>query len=98
VLTDDRQVTAELLYYLRQADIPILAWREGGRPRDHYELKRPFGRGSPEPVLLVTLRRTPPKLLEAFAAADLISEQEIALGATGSRRFRFYLLTGYKGD
>lgn len=98
VLTDDRQVTAELLYYLRQVDIPILAWREGERPRDHYELKRPFRRGSPEPVLLVTLRRTPPKLLEAFAAADLISEQEIALGATGSRRFRFYLLAGYKGD
>ena len=41
VLSDDRAMTAELLYYMRGEATPILAWRKGA-PHDHFELTRPF--------------------------------------------------------
>ena len=58
VLTDDRAVTAELLYYMRDEPTPVLAWREGA-PHDHFELTRPFTAATTGPVLLVSLERTP---------------------------------------
>ena len=52
VLSDDRAVTAELLYYMRDEPTPILAWRPGA-PHDHFELTRPYTAATPSPVLLV---------------------------------------------
>ena len=39
-------MTAELLYYMRDEPTPVMAWREKGKPQDHFELTRPFGRGA----------------------------------------------------
>jgi 4-amino-4-deoxy-L-arabinose transferase-like glycosyltransferase len=55
VITGDRSVSAELLYYMRGEPTPVLAWREGSKPQDHFELTRPFAKGAAEPVLLVDL-------------------------------------------
>ena len=82
VVTDDRQLTAELLYYLHRPDTPVLALRNGPRPRDHYELTRAFARGSPEPVLLVTLRPLPARALQLFAEAQRLADRQVAAGNT----------------
>ena len=58
ILSDDRSVTAELLYYLRDEPTPILAWRPGA-PHDHYEMTRPFTAATPSPVLLVRVDDEP---------------------------------------
>jgi 4-amino-4-deoxy-L-arabinose transferase-like glycosyltransferase len=55
VITGDRAVSAELLFYMRKESTPVLAWREKPKPQDHFELTRPYAKGSPEPVLLVDL-------------------------------------------
>jgi len=55
VITGDRAVSAELLYYMRGEPTPVLAWRAKPKPQDHFELTRPYRQGSPEPVLLVDL-------------------------------------------
>jgi 4-amino-4-deoxy-L-arabinose transferase-like glycosyltransferase len=98
VLTDDRAVTAELLYYLRKEGTPVLAWRDEGRPRDHYELTRPFARGAAEPVLLVSLRRDAGKVTRQFAVAERLSERQIPAGAGEPRRVVFYRLASYRGN
>jgi 4-amino-4-deoxy-L-arabinose transferase-like glycosyltransferase len=98
VLTDDRAVTAELLYYLRNERTPVLAWRDAGRPRDHYELTRPFVRGTAEPVLLVSLRRNSGQVTRQFAVVERLTERQIPAGAGKPRRVVFYRLEGYTGN
>lgn len=99
VLTDDRSITAELLYYMRDEPTPVFAWHEPGtRPRDHYELSRAYSQGSPEPVLLVSLRRNAGRIGEMFARAEPVSVREVPAGAGPPRRVTFYRLSGFKAD
>lgn len=98
IITDERALTAELLYYMRDEATPVLAWRGGERPQDHYELKRPFAKGSPEPVLLVGLRGDVDRVLGRFDRSEPLGVKTIAAGAGQPRRVRFYRLAGFKGD
>jgi 4-amino-4-deoxy-L-arabinose transferase-like glycosyltransferase len=66
VVATNRALTAELLYYLRPTPVPIMAWRSGGPPKDHFQLTRPFTKGSPEPVLLVALDYLPKAVWHTF--------------------------------
>lgn len=97
ILTDDRAVTAELLYYLRDEAIPITTWREGPSPRDHYELTRAFDAASPEPVLAVTMRAGLAAIREHFRIAREIGRTRLKAGRAAQREVYFYHLEGYKG-
>jgi hypothetical protein len=96
VLTDERSVTAELLYYMREEVTPVLAWRAGPRPQDHYELTRPFTGTAREPVLLVALGRDAGAIRSAFASAVEIGRRELPAGPRQKRRVTFHALSGYK--
>jgi 4-amino-4-deoxy-L-arabinose transferase-like glycosyltransferase len=95
VLTDERSVTAELLYYMRAEQTPVLAWREGARPQDHYELTRPFTGAASEPVLLVGLGRDAGTVRAAFTSAVEIGRRELPAGPRQRRRVTFHALSGY---
>jgi len=97
VLSDDRAVTAELLYYLRDAPTPVLAWRQGA-PHDHFELTRPFTAAIIGPVLLVRLGSTPGPVAKAFARSEKIAARDLAAGEHARRQVTFYALSGYKGQ
>lgn len=88
-------MTAELLYYMRDEPTPILAWRDGPRPRDHYELTRAFTKGGREPVLLVSLTRNPSRIREAFRQSELVATRQLPAGKSDVRRVTFYALAGY---
>ena len=106
VLTDDRSVTAELLYYMRSDPAPVLAFRSGPRPPDHFELMRPYTPAAGEPVLLVSLRGGRTGAADAgsrhdvaarFARAVTVAERDIPAGQNATRRVTFLALSGYKG-
>jgi 4-amino-4-deoxy-L-arabinose transferase-like glycosyltransferase len=71
IATDKRALAAELLYYLRDAAIPVVAMRDDGPPDDHFEMKRPLDATTPRPVLLVSFNRNGPPASEALGAADI---------------------------
>jgi 4-amino-4-deoxy-L-arabinose transferase-like glycosyltransferase len=96
VLTDERAVTAELLYYMRGERTPVFAWRGKGRPQDHYEMSRAFVKGSPEPVLLVALRDDARDIPVAFAKADKIVRVDLPAGQGPKRSVVFWRLSGLK--
>jgi 4-amino-4-deoxy-L-arabinose transferase-like glycosyltransferase len=96
VITDERAATAELLYYMRAEPTPVLAWFAGGRPHDHYELKRPFTTGSPEPVLLVSLRRDTTEIAARFEHVHVLGTADLPAGTT-TRRVTFLRFEGFKG-
>ena len=74
ILTEDRSVTAELIYYLRDEPTPVLAWRDG-RPHDHYELTRPYAGQALEPVLLVDMRETASPVTQRFGSVTPLGER-----------------------
>ncbi|MCB1522361.1 MAG: glycosyltransferase family 39 protein [Hyphomicrobiaceae bacterium] len=97
VLTDDRAVTAELLYYMREEATPVYAWRGGpGRPKDHYELSRSFTRNAGEPVLLVGVGDPKENILARFASVRLIESRKVRAGAGKPRVVTFHALEGYR--
>jgi 4-amino-4-deoxy-L-arabinose transferase-like glycosyltransferase len=85
VATDRRSMAAELLYYLRDSHLPVVALRGEAPPRDHFELTRPLTPDTPRPVLLVSLGAAPRE------GAELVGRAEIAAG-TKRRVVSFYRL------
>ena len=98
VFTDDRSITAELLYYMRDEPTPVRAWREDGRPRDHYELTRPFKDPAQVPALLVSVRRDAQPITRRFSKAELIGERDIPAGLGEMRHIRLFRLSGLRSD
>mgnify|MGYP000542406132 CR=1 FL=1 len=95
VLTDDRSITAELLYYMRDEPSRVVTWFAGGRPTDHYELTRPYVPAIGDPVLYVTLDRNPEPVLGRFASREALGRREIPAGRSARRTVAFYALSGY---
>ncbi len=96
VLADDRAVTAELLYYMRNEPTPILAWRAGA-PHDHFELTRPFTSATPSPVLLVRTDDGEGQVVKSFTSVDKVADKMLPAGENAQRHVTFYSLAGYKG-
>jgi len=95
IASDERKVTAALLYYLRDADLPIRAWRRGGRPRDEFELSRPFVPGTPEPVLMVSTKDRLFGVREHFREVVALRTRQTAAGRFESHPLHLYRLSGY---
>jgi 4-amino-4-deoxy-L-arabinose transferase-like glycosyltransferase len=95
VLTSDREVTAELLYYLHDRSIPVREWRPGPRPRDHYQLTIPF-EGAAGPVLLVSLGPERGRISGGFRTAEPVSTEAMAGGPR--RPISLTRLVGFAGS
>ena len=94
IVIDDRGTLAEHLYYLREIDIPILAWPSGPVPKDHYELTRPY-RGE-SPVLMVAQGPVARSIIERFAKADVRLSRAAATGVRDWRAIGLYRLEGFR--
>lgn len=100
VVTTDRSLTAELLYYMRDEATPVLALRSDPvRPRDHYEMTRPFLGKAQEPALLVSLADVVAqgKLQGNFQRLEPAGTRDVPAGLFHNRRIHFFVLTGYAG-
>lgn len=97
VISDERAITAELLYYMRGEPTPVLAWREG-RPKDHYELTRPYKDAAHAPVLLVALRQDTDRILKRFSKVTPLATANIPAGLGSPRPVRFYVLEGLRPE
>jgi hypothetical protein len=75
VLTDNRDVIGQLLYYLRDSSLPITVSYRGEALRNHFDMTRPFPNSAPEPVLYVTLNRGMTSVPKRFHSAQVIGEQ-----------------------
>lgn len=94
IVIDDRGTLAEHLYYLRDLDVPILAWPSGPVPKDHYEMTRPY-RGE-APALLVSQSPGPKAILDRFAISELRLEREPRPDVRDWRAVALYRLDDYR--
>jgi hypothetical protein len=89
IATDKRAMSAELLYYLRNRNLPVVALHGSGRPRDHFELTRPLTPDTPRPVLIVGQGR-------GVEGAEPVGSVEVAAG--GGRRLVTFFRLGDKAQ
>jgi hypothetical protein len=96
VLTDNRDVTGELLYYLRDSSLPITGWYRGEAAQSFrddatfYQL-----RAGARALRYAEARHD---LAAKALSARVLGEQQFPTDAMPVLEGRFYLLKGYKGD
>ena len=74
---DSRELAAELLYYLRDSNIPLFALASRDKPANTFEMTRAYRAGAPEPVLFATLRPLSPLVQKQFRSLTFIGSETI---------------------
>ncbi|MHA1599557.1 MAG: ArnT family glycosyltransferase [Alphaproteobacteria bacterium] len=94
VLTDDRMLMAELLYYTRDDGYPIVIWSGDGKARNQYELTAAFDAATNPHVLYVTKWSEPDPILNRFAQVRTLPVLSVPGSRGRTRVFHFYDLDG----
>jgi 4-amino-4-deoxy-L-arabinose transferase-like glycosyltransferase len=96
VAADDREVMAELDYYLRPRSFPLVIATGKGPPGNQYELEDAVTDETGKHVLLIA--RTPDRhdVLDRFADHKLLEEWTIGAGQGRFRKYYIYELTGFQ--
>jgi len=97
VAADDREVMAELDYYLRDRTFPLVIATGNGPPGNQFELENPITAANGRHVLLIARYPDRKDILGKFDNAKMISEWGISAGKGRRRDYFVYDLTGFKG-
>lgn len=96
ILTRDRMLHAELVYYARPHTVPILAF-PADHPEDHYQFAFPFTGQVDGPLLFVTRSSSLKGLDARFDRFEQIGEEIVRTGKGKNRTYRFFAVDGYRG-
>lgn len=94
---DSRDLAAELLYYLRDSNVPLLVITTGNVPAKFEMMLRPYRAGAPEPVLFVSLREQSRRATDQFKSATFLGSETMSGGGREGRTLRFYSLSDFTG-
>jgi len=97
LLVNTREMAAELIYYLRDTDVPLYVWARSPTPHNHYEMTRRFGSGTPEPILFVSFKPCLEGITQAFSAVNAFPPAHVPLVKDKSRTVYTCRLAGFKG-
>lgn len=96
VVVDSRDLAAELLYYLRDSELPLYYAGNGGEPDNQFELERQYRKGAPEPVLFASLRGGSQKFVNKFRSVESLGMITASSGGTEGRTLHFYRLSRFE--
>ncbi|MCR9255076.1 MAG: glycosyltransferase family 39 protein [Alphaproteobacteria bacterium] len=96
LLSDDRRLTAALVYELRDYEgrdgPPLRMWHRDGPPPNHYAIDRPYVPQAGERVLFVNRFGFPDGIATQFAEAEKIAEAAIPIRPWRDRTLHFSIL------
>jgi len=96
ILTDDRWIMAELLYYVRPTPRDAAMWNPSGVIDDHYRLTRDAGKLVGTDFLYVTTGDAS-NVAPYFQSVKLLHEDSIRTHKDAVRIYRIFRLDGFKG-
>jgi 4-amino-4-deoxy-L-arabinose transferase-like glycosyltransferase/membrane-associated phospholipid phosphatase len=96
ITTEQSDVVASLLYYLRDDGWPILAWPTGTLPANQFELNQPLTSAAAEPVLYLSDRSLPKRLAEYYSTVEPLGPIDATTGPHSARRFFAFKLSGVR--
>ena len=97
LMTDDRETTAALLYYIPQHPFDALKWNGAGGVHDQFDLTADPARYIGADFLLVSTHDNIDDVLARFASSGPIERITIPLGPGLARVYQVRLLHGFKG-
>jgi hypothetical protein len=98
VAADDREVMAELDYYLRGRAFPLVMATGNGPPGNQYELENPITAANGGHVLLIARFSDRQDILDKFVDHKMTDAWTVSAGEGRRRSYFVYELSGFKGD
>jgi hypothetical protein len=95
LMTDERLVAAELLYYARPR--ALVMWNPGGRVTDHFRLMHDVAAHPGADVLFVTRATDGAELRGSFETVEMLPPIVVDRGREKPMQFRAYGARGFKG-
>jgi 4-amino-4-deoxy-L-arabinose transferase-like glycosyltransferase len=96
IVSDNRSVTAELLYYLRPRNAPVRIWVPGLASHNHFEMTMRLAPPAPR-VLLVVDPRDAAEVLSTFDSNRLLARVATPVGGRRTRVMQLFDARGYRG-
>jgi 4-amino-4-deoxy-L-arabinose transferase-like glycosyltransferase len=96
IVTDDRSVVAELLYYARSCPTPVRAWSRDPHPRDHFQMTIPLVPGTAH-MLLAIGPDGAHTVLASFDSTKLLGSIAVPIGGHHQRVTQLYDAHTYRG-
>jgi 4-amino-4-deoxy-L-arabinose transferase-like glycosyltransferase len=96
LVTDNRSLIAELLYYIHPSPIPVRAWSSDPRPRDHFQMTIPLRPGTTH-VLLAVEPQGSGGVIATFDSAKPLASITIPVGGHHQRTTELYDARNYRG-
>jgi Dolichyl-phosphate-mannose-protein mannosyltransferase len=97
IVTDNRLVMAEVIYYGRGTKLPVVIFDLDGVPANQFELKSAYTSALGDPVLLVTARNPSP-VIDDFAVAEPLEVYRMREGGEKFTDFHLFRLADFKGS
>lgn len=96
-LSDNREVLAALIYYVRPHPFDALKWNSGHGLHDQFDLTADVKDHVGESFLFVSPRREPSELPRYFAEVSSVGRITVSLGGGTTRQFLVLELKDFKG-
>lgn len=97
LLSDDRRLMAEMLYYVRPYPVDAIKWNATRSIRDHYDLTTDIATVADRPMLLVTRRADADHVAPFFASSRRLGRIEATPYEGLTLRYPVYRLDGFRG-
>ena len=97
LLTDDREIMAQLIYYIKPHPFDAGFWNPHRKLRNHYDLTIDLNRYRGEDFIFVTKRSSIPDVISRFEKSKKIGTIKIRLYKDYVRVYHIFYLQGFKG-
>lgn len=97
VAAEGRHEIASLIYYLRDAQLPVRSWPVGDRPDNQFDMTNALDGSAVEPILFVTDCPLPARLARVFPQVKPLGAVTVRSGPTSQRIYQTYLVSGLGG-
>lgn len=95
ILSDDRELMSELLYYTRNGAPPIVAWDANAYTDNHYEAFKAFDPDRHQRLLYVTKYGDALLIGDRFKTVTLVGQSVVDLKRNKTRTLYFFEVSGY---
>jgi 4-amino-4-deoxy-L-arabinose transferase-like glycosyltransferase len=96
IVTENRSVTAELLYYLRPRGLPVRIWDADRASHNHFDMTMRLSPSAPRALLVAEPGNTD-QVLATFESKRLVDRVAAPVGGRHVRVMNLYDVSGYRG-
>lgn len=94
VVAEGRHELASLVYYLRDASLPVRSWPAGKFPDNHFDMANALRTSAAEPILFVSPCPLHGRLAKVFSQVKPLGPFTVSSGPSSQRTYQVFLMGG----